>query len=367
MAVYDAIVIGGGLAGTAAAIGLAQAKQKVLLIEKEAQAHHKVCGEFISIEAQNYLTQLGIELPSLGARRIDQVRLIQYDKTVTHPLPFHAYSLSRYRLDEALLQRATQCGVEIWRGQSANRLWQENAHWQVEVAPQNKPLAAKAVFLATGKHDLRGWPRPAGLQNDLIGFKMYFQKAVPDTVAQTDIVLFAGGYAGIENVEDGLINLCLVVTKARFAALNKSWPHLLAELFKVPALAARLKDATPCWLKPLAIFGIPYGMVHQSSADNLPNLYRLGDQMAVIPSFVGNGMSIALHTATTAVNCFLQHDIETYQQKMLADLSLKIRVATRLSQMLVQPFGQNILFNLCRLAPALLNFTAKTTRLKIKA
>lgn len=54
------------------------------------------------------------------------------------------------------------------------------------------------------------------------------------------------------------------------------------------------------WDKPLAVFGIPYGFVHKDS-NTTPGLYRLGDQIAVIPSFSGDGMAIALHTATFAV------------------------------------------------------------------
>jgi flavin-dependent dehydrogenase len=59
---WDAIIIGGGLAGSAAAIELARAGKKVLLLEKEGQAHHKVCGEFISCEAEYYLSALGFDL-----------------------------------------------------------------------------------------------------------------------------------------------------------------------------------------------------------------------------------------------------------------------------------------------------------------
>jgi len=43
------VVIGGGVAGSAAAIRLAQNGQDVLLLEKEPAAHDKVCGEFIAL------------------------------------------------------------------------------------------------------------------------------------------------------------------------------------------------------------------------------------------------------------------------------------------------------------------------------
>ncbi len=60
------LVIGGGLAGSMAAMRLAAANREVLLLEKEREPHHKVCGEFLSAEAIHYLRQAGIE-PSISA------------------------------------------------------------------------------------------------------------------------------------------------------------------------------------------------------------------------------------------------------------------------------------------------------------
>ena len=65
------LVIGGGLAGAGLAVTLASAGRAVTLVERETQPHHKVCGEFVSAEAMLYLRDLGLDLESLGAVRID--------------------------------------------------------------------------------------------------------------------------------------------------------------------------------------------------------------------------------------------------------------------------------------------------------
>ena len=54
-----AVVIGGGLAGSAFAIELARQGRPVVVFEKTTGQHHKVCGEFLSAEAQNLLVRLG--------------------------------------------------------------------------------------------------------------------------------------------------------------------------------------------------------------------------------------------------------------------------------------------------------------------
>lgn len=56
----DVLIIGGGLAGLAAAIHLSKKKLQVTLIEKSSYPRHKVCGEYISNEILPYLKWLGI-------------------------------------------------------------------------------------------------------------------------------------------------------------------------------------------------------------------------------------------------------------------------------------------------------------------
>src|SRR3712207_4437501 len=112
----EIVVAGGGLAGAAAACLLAQAGRSPLLIERETAPRHKVCGEFLSIEAQAYLAHLGIGLDELGASRIASVRLIHGRTMAEADLPFEARGISRKVLDEILLDRAASCGARLLRG-----------------------------------------------------------------------------------------------------------------------------------------------------------------------------------------------------------------------------------------------------------
>jgi flavin-dependent dehydrogenase len=73
----DILIAGGGLAGSAAAIALARAGRRVTLLERETGPKHKICGEFISTEAQAYLRVLGVDplaLPARPTRRCCGVR-----------------------------------------------------------------------------------------------------------------------------------------------------------------------------------------------------------------------------------------------------------------------------------------------------
>ncbi len=358
----EALVIGGGPSGAATAILLARAGRTVTLLEREAAAHDKVCGEFISHEAADYLARLGVDLSALGAAPIHGARLADTRGQTRIALPFAAFSLSRRRLDEALLTLAEAAGVEVRRGARARRLTQDEQGWTVDLAEAGT-LTAKAAFLAVGKHDLRGWKRPPGLQGDLVGFKMHLRLAPDQTTAlngHVELILFDGGYAGLEPIEDGLANLCLLVRRAALPD-GAAWPALIERMRAAgPLLDQRLKGAEWIWPRPLAISAIPYGHVQRSSG----GLWRLGDQAAVIPSFAGDGLAIALHSAHAAAGAYLAgQTAEAYQRRLARDLRPQVLGATLLSQALVRPWGQAMLSGLARMQPRLMTAAALRTRI----
>ncbi|MGH6789180.1 MAG: FAD-dependent monooxygenase, partial [Pseudolabrys sp.] len=57
----ETAIVGGGPAGAAAACGLAALGRDVVLIERSDAPHHKVCGEFLSVETQAQLSRFGID------------------------------------------------------------------------------------------------------------------------------------------------------------------------------------------------------------------------------------------------------------------------------------------------------------------
>jgi flavin-dependent dehydrogenase len=357
-----ALIIGGGLAGAALAVHLASAGREVTLLEREAGPVDKVCGEFLSHEAGVYLTALGLDLTALGAVPLESVRWCARGHAVEAPLPFPALSLSRRVLDEALLQRAALAGATVRRGVKVIALAREATGW-VAYLDQRGELRAASVFLATGKHDLRGHHRPKGFQNDLVAFKLHYRLSAEQTAdlgRRVELVPFEGGYAGLQPIEGGLANLCLLVRRARFRALGQRWDRLLAAMCEAsPHLATRLSGATARWPKPMALASIPYGYVRRDS----DGLWRLGDQAAVIPSFSGDGMSIALHSARLAATTVLRGgSADEYQRQLAHDLTAQLAVATTLSLGLVHRPVQSLLGAVARVWPGVMATVASHTR-----
>lgn len=367
---YDAIVAGGGPAGAAVACRLAATGRSVLLFEKETGPRHKVCGEFLSGEARDGLAALGIDLAALGAVPISRVRLVHGHRIAESALPFAAAGVSRDRLDEALLLQARGAGVEVRRGAAVRAIDKAGdkagaTAWHVTAGDARE--TAPAVFLATGKHDLRSFKRTAAMRDGWIGFKIHIRLTTAQTEALRDaveLILFEGGYAGLQLVEPATANLCLVVRKSTFARVGKSWPALLDHLTgSCPHLADRLTGAQPCWEAPLAIASLPFGFLAMTEEHDC-GLYRLGDQVSVIPAFSGNGIAIALHSARLAADCFLQgRDGADYLKRVRADLRGSMGVAASLSRVTAHGWAQSLMIDACCLFPPFMAALARNTRI----
>lgn len=227
-------------------------------------------------------------------------------------------------------------------------------------------MTAGALFLATGKHDLRGWPRGAGIQNRLIGLKMHVTLAPAAARALAGIVellFFKGGYAGLQLVGGRMANLCLLIGREEYERLGRSWPHLLAMLCRASAAwRQRLAGAQPCWQRPLAVYGLPYGYVAEPEPGPV---FRLGDQLAVVPSFAGDGMAMALASGRQAAETFIRNgaDALAYHRQMAKNFGQRVRGSAWASRLLEAPALQAIAVEAAAQAPGLLAWAARATRI----
>lgn len=357
-----AIIIGGGLAGGAAAARLAHGGAAPLLLERESVAHDKICGEFLSVEASAHLAALGFDVARLGGAPIDRVRLHSGSRSAEARLPFVATGLTRRSLDWALIEHAESLGAEVRRGTVVRQI-------TAGEAVLTDGSVAGQLLLATGKHELRGQPRDtSGTISNLIGFKQFF-RATPELAAAlagtVAVTAFDGGYAGLQCVEGRRLNLCLLVQRDRFKELGGSWDALFTALLREPGLAA-LGDAEALLAKPLTISAVPYGFLARARTDD--PLYRLGDQAAVIPSFCGDGMAMALHGGRLAADMVAAGASPAqFQARLRADVARQVRLATTLQRVATSRAGRFALVAGLGAVPAALAALAKWTRVNPQA
>lgn len=365
----DVVIAGGGLAGAAAAAELAQTGVKVSLYEREAGPVDKICGEFLSTEAQSSLRRIGFDVAALGGHEIDRLVLARGAKLVETALPFTGLGITRRALDEALLAHAAACGAEIMRGRAIGSVDVSDG---IALDVAGVTIRPARLLLATGKHEMRGLRRIAPVPLDLVGFKMYFRLAADQQARlahKIALVLFHDGYAGLQMVEGGKANLCLLTSRERLKRLENQWPAVLAALCDESAYLARMLDGAVALLaQPLTIYRVPYGFIHRASPTDAAGVYRLGDQAGVIPSFTGDGMAIALHSAALAAACLRQGEASgAYHRRLAGDISGQIRRAELLYRAASAPGLQAAAFAFMQAAPASLALAARLTRVPIKS
>jgi len=358
----ETVIVGGGPAGAATACGLAYLGREVVLVERAHGPHHKVCGEFLSIETQSHLHRLGIKPAALGAVEIDRITVCFSTREITTVLPFQALSLSRYRLDDALLQRAVSLGAQIKRGVSVRSVRTAGDGWTVS-CDDAETLHGRKLVLATGKWGLRG-PSDAR-DSSLVGLKMHLRvpSDVRDALAgRVKLALLDRSYAGLQLVEDGIANLCLLLPRAVVSRVGRDWQATSDYLAAAaPKLAERLIGAKPLWNKAIAVVCPTRGHLHH---EDEPAVYRVGDRLAHIPPFTGDGIAIALGSAALAVEFIREDRAATLYLAAARQLTGKaIRLASIVSDLAVTRAGSRLLLSAAAHAPELIRDIVQRTRL----
>ena len=360
----DAIVIGAGPAGTAAAIGLARAGAKVLLLERTRETGDALCGGFLSWQSLARLDALGIDRGALGGQQVGTIRLFAGSRHSETRFAQTAMGVSRRRLDTVLQAAAVAAGTDMQRGVHATAI-----DGTVVQTRDGATLAAASLFLASGKHGFRGQPRePATWQRDdpVMGLRLRLpahpalDRLIGDAV---ELHLFDRGYAGLVRQEDGSANLCLATHKSRLDEADGDPAALLCALGAAqPTLGERLALADwSCGID--AIGHVPYGW---RTADTDPGLFRLGDQAGVIPSLAGEGMGLALASGGAAAAAWRHGGAgaaPAFQRRLAARMARPFAIANAVWRGGENRHTAGLLTSLASAFPSLVRWTSQATRI----
>lgn len=359
-------VVGAGVAGSSAAILLAQQGHSVIVIEKASAPHHKVCGEFLSFECLSWIKELGVDLEGLGAVPIESFHVYAGSSHLRGRLPVPGMSLSRKKLDSALIHRAQELGVQFYQG---HRLLQYRRLAKNDFLLQTSKgeFQASALFWATGKYDVAKVQKRVGLENMSIAFKSHLTLS-KDLMAPyqgvIDLHLYPGGYGGISQVENGQMNFCCIIGRKKFKEIG-SWRELLKyQAEQSPRLRHIFENCHWLWDKPLTIANIPYGF---RSLKPLPGVFVLGDQYAVISSLTGDGMSIAFLSALRAVKNFcsekdIDRAVEKYHREMEKNLRFPLKIGYYLHKMFCSRYLSRVGIKMIRPFPQVVEKLVEKTR-----
>jgi len=371
---YDAIVVGGGLAGCSVALQLARQAHDVLLLEKSTYPRHKLCGEFLSPEAQSSLKHLGVleAVHDAGSASLTRARLTGPRGTESaHALPGTALGLSRYRLDQLLYRQACQAGVDGRPGTRATSVRGSVDEGYV-VDAGGETVEARLVIGAYGRRGLldRTLDRPFLQQSSpYVAFKAHFAGdhdiSDPGTI---ELHTAPGGYCGVGPVEKGRLNVCWIGRTDALTDAGGTPEAMLNEtLCKNPKLDKRLGPLCRVSDRYEAVSQVPLMPKSRFAGD----VCMVGDAAGMIAPLCGDGMAMALAAADLLAP--LADDLlaerrpptsfrTTYERQWTRTFGRRMRIGRWVHTAAFRPTLTRTLLRTCSALPPLARWLIRATR-----
>jgi flavin-dependent dehydrogenase len=310
----DVAIIGGGPAGSALAIRLADRGLSSIVVERTAEPAWRACGVFSSPLSARQLIELGLATTTVKAlfRPISALNL-ETTGGVTCRLTYehgHACGFDRPRLDAALLERAQEVGVDVRtatvvRGVELPRRRGEPAHLtlsptSVQGPGESRVIQARVVVGAGGA----GYIVPgSGAQSSrrlgsIWRSGMTFHRPDVDAVAEGEamegrFVFGTRWYAGIAPVPGGRVNIGMVFPGKRL----RDAPASIAE-----SLIGQFPGSRPAWADLSNTDDYRISGVLNHGVDRLcgDGWLLVGDAIGFIDPLTGEGIHRAFVSAEIA-------------------------------------------------------------------
>jgi len=319
---FDAVVVGAGPAGGAAATELARSGASVLLLDRARFPRWKVCGACLSPGALSALGALGVDAGTSGSGARSALGVdagtsgsgarsaLEIDAGTSGPgavglshltLASRAgrvrvtltgsAAVSRATLDHALARSAVGAGATFWTGARAvlGRVDGDVRRLRVERSGCSFELATRVVIDATGLG--RGLAEDAGpvsaaAPGSRVGIgNEIADSAYPVEPGEVRMVIGRSGYVGLVRLASGQLNVAAAVDPR---ALSTQTPHELVGTILAEASMPPLPvDASHSWR------GTP-PLTRRAGAVGAERLLRVGDAAGYVEPFTGEGIGWAL-------------------------------------------------------------------------
>lgn len=312
----DVVIIGGGPAGAACALAIANAPQhnqrKVILVERHSYPRYKVCGCCLNNAAYETLDALGVadRLAKENAVPLNRWVAANAGRSVTAHLP-QGWAISRACFDQQLIEAVREREVTLF--QPANAEIESVAEDHVVVTVQQPGqsrlvLQASNVVIATGLTgpDTSQWLPWQSKPHGPIGVGALVEHPATDYQPGT-IYMACGksGYVGLVRIEDQRLDVAAAIYQPRGKRSADSGSSAASSSLRDQILA--IIDASGFPQVP-ALESVPFKGTPPLTRKRIAGHHRLlaiGDAAGYIEPFTGEGMAWGLQSGVLAAQTLL--------------------------------------------------------------
>ena len=340
------MVVGGGPAGAAAAIRLAQQERRVVLVDKATFPRDKICGDGLTAGALRHLQGLGLDpgaVPSWTPVAEVVVRSPSGHE-VTFPLPEgagqYAVVARRAELDAALLDVARAAGVTVHEGCACTGA----AERADRIVLQVEGLGSVSARYAIGADGMWSPLRKAlgvatpGYLGEWHAFRQYFADVGPRASRQLFVWFepdLLPGYAWSFPLPDGGANVGFGIQRdggkvERVQDMKRLWPELLTRPHIAAVLGPDVRAESPHKAWPIP------ARVHDVVLTTERALF-VGDAAAATDPMTGEGIGQALLTGVLAAGAIADGGLDAGRVRDLYEQRVRAALVAdhRMSQLLI--------------------------------
>jgi flavin-dependent dehydrogenase len=312
---YQCAIIGGGLAGLCLSIQLADKGVSVVLFEKNKYPFHKVCGEYISMESWNFLTELGLPLADLSLPQINELGVSSENGFMLNaPLQMGGFGISRYSLDNYLFELARKKNVTVLDNCKV---------FDVQTSSENvsKINTSLGLYNSTIVCGTYGKYTPTFVKDDIeskpnklnyIGVKYHIRTDLKSN--RIELHNFKDGYCGVSKVDKDAYCLCYLSTSKNLQAYDNDIKKMEENiLYKNPFLKKYFTESEFLFDTPLVISNVSF-----QKKDTYKNSFFLaGDAAGSITPLCGNGMSMAMRASKILTQLLISYFNKSIEKEEL--------------------------------------------------
>ena len=353
---YDIIIVGGGPAGTSAALYAHKMGLKTIILDKNTFPRDKICGDALSGKSVKYMRELGVldQVPNLNGSTIRRITFgspshKQFDIHLNNPQNKgdikEGYVIPREIYDNFLFEKAKEV-TEIIENFNVNDLLYENnkiigisGKHKKEVHQIYAPLilgcdgAKSTIARKLGFHT-------EDQENTAIAIRCYYEgvKGLTDQIELHFVDEVLPGYFWLFPAGDNIANIGLGLSKKFAKKDERKLSQILDEVTASPYFKDRFLNAKK--LEKPKGWSLPLGRIQRPSYGD--GFMLLGDAAGLIDPFTGEGIGNAMASAKFAVevaseakknNDYSKDVLSKYHKLVWDELGSELRTSTKLQNL----------------------------------